>query len=388
MSDSKLLVGVVSSSAEARAQLRRQLEATRFACEVLEINHCSTDKSVLHSLIAAKPKIIILDIQAQEMAMAALRHLREALPETCFYVSAASKDPKLILEAMRAGAREFLIRPLDVSRITLALERYSAEGQKIAAKRVNGKIYCAISAKGGVGTTSVAVNLAVATAAASNSKVALVDLGNPVGNIADCLDISPKFSIADAFASHAQLDSALLESYMSHAHGMSILPASKDFSPDKQLGKTLSKLFQILTETYAHTYIDVACSRNQEYLEALVKYSSAILIILTPELPVLRGTDQLIHLFDKIGGSHKLRLVVNRGRKRPLAGAIEIEQDLGHSLYWYLPDDYPIAAKAVNSRMPLAAANHSSLSASYFELARMLTGLQLPKKKRRLFRFS
>jgi pilus assembly protein CpaE len=387
MSDSKILVGIISPSAEMREQLHRQLQTTKFSCDVLEINQYCADKGCVRQLAGVRPNIIFIDMEVQEIALSTLRHLHEALPDTCFYVSAAKKDPKLIIETMRAGAREYLVRPVDFSRISLALERYSAERKRITASRVNGKIYCVTSAKGGAGTTSVAVNLAVATAASGTSKVALLDLGNRVGNVADYMDISPRFNIADAVDTPYPLDSASLESYMSHAQGVSVLLGNNDFGSAHRLGETLPKLFHVLTETYAHTFVDIACSQSQAYLEVAAKYSAAVLIVVTPELPVLRGTDQLIQMFAKIGGSHKLRLIVNRGRKSRLSGAIEIEKDLGYSIFWYLPDDYPAAAKAVNKRQPLVTSNHSSLAESYFELAKILTGLKSPKKRRSLFGF-
>jgi pilus assembly protein CpaE len=387
MSDSKILVGIISPSAEMREQLRSQLQTTQFPCNVLEIDQYCADKGCVRRLAGARPNIIFIDMEAPEIALSTLRHLHEALPDTCFYVSAAKKDSELIIETMRAGAREYLVRPVDFSRISQALERYSAERERITASRINGKIYCVTSAKGGAGTTSIAVNLAVATAAASPLKVALLDLGNRVGNVAEYMDISPRFNIADAVGTPYPLDAASLESYMSHAQGVSVLLGHKDFGSDHRLGEALPKLFHVMTETYAHTFVDIACSQSQAYLDVAAKYSAAVLIVVTPELPVLRGTNQLIQRFDKIGASHKLRLIVNRGRKSRLSGAIEIEKDLGYSIFWYLPDDYPAAVNAVNNRHPLVTTNHSILAESYFGLVKMLTGLEPPPKRRRLFGF-
>jgi pilus assembly protein CpaE len=388
-SDSKILVGVISPSAELREQLRNQLRNTQFACDVMEVDKHCADKGCVRKFADAKPKVIFIDMDARDTALSTLRHLHDALPETIFYVSSASKDPKLIIESMQAGAREFLVRPVDELRIAQALERYSVEQAKIEANRLNGKIYCVTSAKGGAGTTSVALNLAVATAlCACDGRVALVDLGNPVGNISEYLDISPKFYITDAVAHPFHLDSASINDYMSRTHGVAVLSGHSDFGSDPQLGDSLRKLFKALTGAYSHTFVDIACPQSQAHLEAAAKYSAAVLIVLTPELPVLRGTERLVQIFEKIGANHKLRLIVNRGRKSRLEGAIEIERDLGQSIFWYLPDDYPAAAKAINIRQPLVTENHSNLAESYFGLVKTLTGMEPPKRKRKFWWFA
>lgn len=389
MSDSKVAVGIVSPSPETREQLRNQLQAAQFACLPVEVDqYCAEPNDYpTRRLVEARPKIIIIDMQIQETALSALRVLHDTLPEAWLFVSSASDDPKLIIETMRAGAREFLPKPVPPSSMAQALARYSAEQQKISRSVLNGKIYCITSAKGGAGTTSVAVNLAVATASARNSKVALIDLGSPVGDIAEYLNLKHKFSVADVITSSTRLDPVLLESYMSNTHGVAVLPGHKEFHPGLQLQDTLARLFQVLAETYTHTFIDMACSQNQEQLKAAAEFSSAILVVLTPELPALWRTERLIRLFEKIGGSDKLCLVINRGSKRREISAKEIEKALGHSLFWSLPNNYPAAIQAVNSGKPLVSINHSGLASSYFELGQALTGLPLTKKRHGLFGF-
>ena len=118
----------------------------------------------------------------------------------------------------------------------------------------------------------------------------------------------------------------------------------------------------------------------------LTDFSTALILVLTPELPALWRTDRLIRLFEKIGADEKLRLVVNRASKRHEITDKEIEKTLQHSIFWNLPNNYPAAIHAVNTGKPLVAVNHSSLASSYYGLAQALTGVTLSKKPRGLFR--
>ncbi len=389
MSKSQIVVGIVSPLASTRVQICTQLQAVRFAGVPVEIDqYCSepNDRSTRH-LIETHPHIIIVDMEQPAPALASLRVLHDALPDAWLLIGSPSDDPKLIIEAMRAGAREFIPFPATSANISQALSRYASELQKAHEKKTAGKIYSVTSAKGGAGTTSVAVNLAVAAAGARDSKVALVDLGSPVGDVAEYLNLRSKFTVADAISSSQRLDPVLLESYMSHTHGVAVLPGYKEYHPGLLNEEALARMFEVLAATYTHTFIDMACSQHEEQLKAATEFSAAVLVILTPELPALWRTDRLIRLFERTGGGDKLILVVNRGSKRREISVREIEKTLGHSIFFSLPNNYPAAIQAVNSGKPLVSMNHSSLAASYFELGQMLTGLPLAKKKRGLFGF-
>ncbi len=359
-----------------------QLQAAKFDCFTVEVDHylSEEDNYRTRQLVELRPAIVIIDVQSRESALTTLRILHEALPETWFFISAAADDPQLIIESMHAGAREFLPKPPSIEKLTQALERYTAERQKTAGN-IKGKIFGVTSAKGGAGTTSIAINLAVASAVNPNSKVALVDLGSPVGDVAEYLNLKSKYTVADAVASTTKLDCVLLESYMSSTHGVSVLPGNKEFHSGLFREEALEKMFQVLSETFTHTFVDMACSHDQEQLETATKFCDAILIILTPELPALWRTDRLIRLFGKKGCGNKLRLVVNRASKKREISVQEMEKALGHSVFYSLPNNYPEAMDAVNTAKPLVSANKSKLAASYLELGQVLTGLKLSRKK-------
>ena len=386
MADSKPVVGIISTSKETRALFNAQLLAARFDCFTVEVDRYPTnpDESQAKQLLELKPVIVIVEMQNRETTLATLALIHGALPETWLFVSAPENDPQLIIETMHAGAREFLPRPSTPEKLAQALERYSTVRQKATAA-VKGKVFCLTSAKGGAGTTSVAVNLAAATAGYAGEKVALVDLGVPVGDVAEYLNLKSRYTIADAINSTTRLDAVLLESFMSTKYGVAVLPGSREFHAGLFSYDILSKMFQVMAETYTHTFLDMSCVHDEEQLRAATEFCDTILVILTPELPALWRTDRLIRLFDKNGARNKLRLVINRADKKHEIGTKEIEKALEYSIFHGLPNDYPEAIAAVNSGKPLVLSRKSKLAESYLKLGSALTGLQPAQKKRGFF---
>ena len=379
------IVGVLSPSAETRAFLVRQLQAATFYCTPMELDQYCIEKSdrMVRRLIEAQPPIILIDMQEPQLALRSLVVLHDVLPETWFFVSAASDNPQLIIETMRAGAREFLPKPVALPSLIQALERFAFERQRTGVGKTRGKIYGVTAAKGGTGTTSVAINLAVSLATSRKVKVALLDLGSPMGDAAEYLNLKSTFSVSDAIASAQRLDPVLLESYMSRAHGIAVLPGIKDIQPVSLRPDEFAKLLQVASETYSHTFIDLFCSNDREQLEVLTEFSTALLVVLTPELAALWRTRKLIQLLEATGGGDKFRLVLNRSGKRQKIHSKEIEKTLGYSIYWSLPNNYPASIQAVNSGKPLISVNHSALASSYFALAQSLTGISLQTKRRK-----
>jgi pilus assembly protein CpaE len=378
------IVGILSPSSEMRELLRSQFYAANIPNVDVEGEKYIRDKSdqTAHKFSEAQPQIILVDIQDPDEALQSLRILHDLLPETWLFVSSSSNDSQLVIDTMRAGAREFLAHPVTLQSLSKALARYFEERQKSEKNKAQGKVYCVTAAKGGTGTTSVAINLATSVATSDAAKVALIDLSSPMGDTAEYLNLKAKFTVSDAIAASTRLDPVLLESYMTHSHKVAVLPGIREFPPRHLHTDEIARILQVASETYTHTFVDVVCPHDQDQLESISESSTAVIIVLTPELPALWRTDRLIQLFQKYNKHEKLRLVINRDSKRSEISIKEMEKSLGHSIYWSLPNNYPAAIGAVNSGKPLVSVNHSSLASSYIGLAEMLTSVPLRRKKR------
>jgi pilus assembly protein CpaE len=384
----EIKVGILAPSSEALELLRIQVSATGLgSVSVEEEQYCGVygDRAT-RKFIEARPDIIIIDMENRQAALRSLNILHAALPDTWLFVSSEASDPQLIIEAMRAGAREFLPKPLPPRNLTQALSRFLAEKQRLMEAGGVGKIYCVTAAKGGTGVTSIAINLATSLVEAPKTHVALIDLNSPVGDAVAHLNLKPQFTVSDALESSSRLDPVLLESYMSHSQGLSVLAGAKEFRPGQMPdGDALARMLEVATRTYTHCVIDLPCSLDKERLQLVTGMAASIVVVSVPELPALWRTERLLRYLATCAGTDKLRLVINRRLKTDEITDSEIERVMKYPVYWNLPNNYKGSIRAINTGIPLVSKNHSELARSYRELAYALAEIPLPEKRRGLF---
>ena len=376
-------VGILSTSPVASRYIREQVSTAGGAVTVEVDEYCASkgDRST-RRFLAAKPEMILISVEDLQPALQSLEVLQSVLPDSWLCVTTDLNDPEVMLEMMRAGAHEFLPKPMTSSAFAQAHARYVTAKQRRQVKPSRGKIYGVTAAKGGAGATSVAINLAACIASTPDTEVALIDLNSPVGDAAAYLNLKPQFTVSDALAAVSRLDVVMLESLMSRSHGFAVLPSPKDAAsgelPSMEL-EGLAALLEVVTEKYTHTIIDFPASLNGQYLKVISDLSSAMLVVLTPEFPALWRTTRLMQLLSRCGTDH-LRLVVNRSNGSDEISSSEIEKLLNHGLFWRLPNNYAASIQAINAGKPLVSLNHSKLGRSFQELAHQLAGVPLSGK--------
>jgi pilus assembly protein CpaE len=383
MALSQINVAIVSPSNETRAVFRNLISETNLAAVTVEVEqYCATfgDRPT-RRLIDAQPQIILVDLSEVKAAVRALSILHLELPDVWLFASSENAETQAVIDCMHAGAREFLPQPVQIPALTQAFARYITE-HRPDQESGKGAVYCVTAAKEGVGATSIAINTAVALASLPDTRVALIDLNNPVGDAAAYLNLKPQYTIADALAAASKLDPVLLETFINHAHGVAILAGLREFQPMPAVGPdALSQVLQVMTQSYTHTFIDVPFNIDQELLQVLMELSSTLLVVLTPELPSLWRTDRLLRFLANTGGIERIRVVVNRVTTDDEIDQRAIEKTLNNSVYWKLPNNYRAAIGAINEGKPLVSTSNSALVASYMKLAHQLSGKQESKPK-------
>ena len=388
MISEKVKVGVIAPSLETRKLLSNQVSVTGLADVITEVDqYFRKENGLTRRFFEMQPDIILVDMEDPEAATQTLETLHLALPKSWLVVSSEKNEPQLIIQAMRAGAREFLPQPIAPENLVQTLKRYIAERQHNGKRKKAGKIYCVMAAKGGTGATTVAINLAAVVATENKNAVALIDLHCPIGDVAAYLDVKSAFTAFDAFAESSRLDEVLLQTYVKDCHGFAVLPGLKDFLPGQMPGAdALATTLEVITQVYTHAFVDLPVSFDEELLEVATEMSEAIVVVLTPEFPAIWRTNRLLSFLRKSVNPQKLRLVVNRfgSRTYPISNS-NIEKALSRNIFWKLPNDYSPSIEAVRLGKPLVSINHSRLGRSYQELAYRLTGTPVPKKRRGLF---
>jgi pilus assembly protein CpaE len=315
--------------------------------------------------------VIVVDLRGETGIPPVVATLRRQYPRAGVVIVAAAMDPKLMLEAMRAGVGEFVTEPLSGDELRMAIERIT--GAQVDPTEA-GRVLAFVGAKGGVGTTTLAVNAASVLAAADPGNVAIIDmhLGGQ-GDVALLLGVEPRFSVADAIDNVERLDSAYLSTLVTRSKsGLDVL-ASADrpllHAPDP--GR-IRGLLTRLAERYKTVVLDVP---RAEFgvLDSLDPLNSVTLVV-NQELPTIRRATQVGTLLRQRYGKERVGVVVSRYDSRADIGQEDIEQAVGLPVWAALPSDYRKVLAAANAGRPFVCDNHSRLAASIDELAKRLGG--------------
>jgi pilus assembly protein CpaE len=288
-------------------------------------------------------------------------------------------DPRLMLRAMRSGIQEFLVRPITEAECVSAMERLHRRAENGDAR---GDVYAVYSAKGGVGVSTVAVNLACAlTTIHPTSRVAIADMEVPGGDASILLDIRPKYTISDIARKIDRLDVELLNSVMTPAADGMWMLAGPEGSEDDALisAKAATATITQLQSVFDYTLLDCEHRLNDRTLAAL-DTSDRILLLTELQVPAMRSTQRTLGVFRRLGYPEgKIAIVVNRYRSRDVVSLEEATEVFKEEVFFCLPNDYKTVSEASTSGIPVEHKDPSSaVSLAFRQLAQRIAGGTLP----------
>jgi len=324
--------------------------------------------------------IVALDSNT-EQAVSLIGRLAKEAPDTAILAASESNDGHLILQAIRAGAREFLTLPLSGDDLSDALGRISQ--QKFGSSESAGRaceVIAVAGATGGVGTTSAAVNLGCIYAENPHNSVALVDLDLALGDADVFLDSIPDYTLADVVHNVSRLDIQLLKrSLTKHSSGLYLLPRPVELQDTFSITEdSIRKVLGLLKASFTHLIIDL--SKTYTMIDmAAIDNATSVLLITQLDLPCLRNVVRLIMSFEEIDGlSEKVEIVVNRaGLDSGQISLKKAKETLGRDVFALLPNDYRTMIEVRNNGVPLIAqAPKAAITQSLRDLAERLSGEQ------------
>ena len=304
-----------------------------------------------------------------------------------------SHDSDLILKVIRAGAREFLTLPAEPTEILDMITRLlRGRGESLSTESQAPRIISVTGAAGGVGSTTIAVNLAGTLAAAADQETILLDLDLFFGAVDACLDIIPDHTLAHVMQNFERLDITLLKrSIPRHASGLYVLPhpvtmqEAAAIDPD-----TLRRLFGMLRASFDTVVIDTSKGLQSSDFTAF-EMSDVILVVIQLELLCLRNTARLIGLFREFDGlAERVKLIANRSRtSNPEISQKKAEETLKMPISWEVPNAFRVFQEARIKGVPLGDAGRGSRPhQAFLEIARALRPAktdEVTKPKRGLF---
>jgi pilus assembly protein CpaE len=239
------------------------------------------------------------------------------MPDTALFLLSNNLDPQLLLRAIRAGAQEVLKKPLDRALLQEAVERVSRSGAARSAAGTRARsITTLFSTKGGIGTTVVAANLAVAMKAHLNvDSVALADFDAQSSGAAHVLGLKAEHSISDLLRS-PRLDSAALQmNILRHSSGLSVLAQPEDLSNFEAMTPAQAGgVLDLLSSSHDAVVVDAPHAFDEVSLEVLDR-SSTIVLLAELSIPSIRAARRALEVFDRLHFTDvpdRVKVVVNR----------------------------------------------------------------------------
>lgn len=293
-------------------------------------------------------------------------------------VLALSDNPSvdLIIEIMRAGAKEFVPIPIIKSEFFESVNKLLSEFNE-TKKTNNCKIISVFSNKGGIGKTSLATNLALELSKITKENIALIDLNFQMGDITTFLDLKPSFNISYMLENLDKINETFLLSTLERYKKTSlyVLADPPYFKQaDNIQPRQITKLFNTLKETFSYIIVDAEASFEGKNIAALDN-SDLVLLVSVANLPALRNTQRCLELFDKLGyDKEKVKIVINRYMENDEIKEADVEKVLSKKIYWKIPNNYFAIMTAINKGIPVSEINDSTnIARSYKDLAQYIS---------------
>jgi pilus assembly protein CpaE len=310
---------------------------------------------------------VILDLREYPVLPASTSLLRRQHPTTGVIIVAAALEPALMLDAMRAGVTELVTAPLALSELQAAMTRVMSPNTPTTA----GQVFAFLGAKGGVGTTTIGVNVATALAQREPGTVLLIDLHLAYGDAAIYLGTEPRFSVVDALENVHRLDRAFLSGLVGHARGGLVFLGSSDRASSRPVDPaTVRALIEAAARHYRYVVLDVP--RSDSVMLDVLEPASRIVIVANQELATVRAATRVAATLRQRYGKGRVSVVVSRFDKLADIGEGDVERVLGTPVAHTFPSNYRLALDALNAGRPVVLDNHNKLAAALTGFARSL----------------
>ncbi|MEO7193050.1 MAG: AAA family ATPase [Vicinamibacterales bacterium] len=343
----------------------RTLEERLRAAGAKTTSISASDLQGLTQPSSAPPDVLVIDLRGQAQIPRMLSLVKRQHPDMGLAVVASTLDPVLMLEAMRSGVTECVTETAG-GELEAAVMRLAA--QRVAP--VSGEVFAFVGAKGGVGTTTAAVN--VATALSKFGPTLIIDLHLAGGDAALYLGVSSQFSVIDALENTHRLDVSYFRGLLTATKAGPDLLASADRSAALAVDSPrVRTLIDFASRHYRYTVLDIPRS-DAAILDAL-EGAASLIIVANQELATVRGAGRLATALRQRYGADKIAVVLSRSDRHAEIGLEDLTRVVGTKVTASFPSDYRLAVKALNRGQPLVL-EKGALATGFQDYARMLAG--------------
>ena len=378
---------IIDPDIEARSDLKHTLTAA-------QITVVGEGDYGIEAVTVAKetPADVFLVSMEEPVARAiqTIEMLGSASSNAAIIVYSSLADAGSVRRAMVSGARDYLMKPLkpeDVSRAIYGIleqeERMRLHaGSETTEQVARGTTLTIFGAKGGIGKTTIATNLATSLAKITNSKVVLVDMDTRFGDVAIMMDIAVEHSISDVARNIEDLDRESIKDYLVHHHtGVSILPAPLHPTEWRNVTPThIEKILDLLARSHDYIVVDTPGTFN-ELIASTLELANLILLITSMDIASIKDTALALEMLRAAQVSEdKVKLTINHSSSSNSLREEDVERVLEYGVTWRIPHDYNVAS-ANQLGIPIVIAKpYARVSRAVTDMAHALSGAPRERK--------
>ena len=331
-------------------------------------------------LKAANGCIAIVDFDHKpEEAVETTKYLQQLFPGKITVIALAqSREPELLLLAMRGGCTEFLHKPLKLEALAEVLRRIERQWTATTARVAPvGSILSFFGAKGGVGTTTLAVHLALYLVQTCQKKVLLIDNHAELGHVSVYLGLDgSQYHFNEVVRNVSRLDSELLQGFVAkHSSGLEVLASPDVCGNMNQMDpEAITKTLEFLKHEYDFILLDCATVLDNNAL-AVIDLSTRVYLVATPEIGAIRDLSRYVDNLMQIDyTTEKMHVVINRFSSRYAVSVEQIEKAIRLPIAIRLPNSYTELVRSVNLGEPVSPKTKSDFAAQIIKWAGTLVG--------------
>jgi pilus assembly protein CpaE len=312
------------------------------------------------------PDIVVIDGRgALGAAVALVEQVRSGDATAGIFFVSSDSNPDAILKSMRAGANEYFVWPPSQEALDEGTTRVAGRRTASAAAQATTMVF--FGAKGGAGTTTMAVNCAVEVARLSKKPTVIVDLKPGLGEVSLFLGVRSRYTLLDALDNLHRLDGEFLrELVVKHKSGLEMLAGSDLFErPGPGDSAALEEVFRLLGRQYEYIVIDAGSQMNPCSVSALYT-ADMIGLVANPDVPCVRNAQRLLDRISQLGPcAERVRILLNRAAEPYPIPPAQLQQALGQPIFHTFPSDYKAVSTALNSGVPLALAGNTEIASQF-----------------------
>ena len=355
---------IVESDPQACAALRRLLTVNPAVVVVGEFPELAVS---LGEIASRRPDLVIAEVPFDpstgnpRQAARAVETLARAVPDAAVFATGPSLSAEFVIQVIRAGALEFLKRPVEREEVLAALDKVLRLRRTAAPPAQAGRVTSVFSPKGGLGVTTVAVNLAVCLAQQDPGGVVLMDLDTRQSDLATLLNVRSTYSALDALENLDRLDESFLRGLLvRHPSGLLVLPGPNRFERTQLGGEQVRAGLDVVRSHFAHVVLDLRHELDAGTIAAL-ETSDTVLFLTALDVCALRSSAAGLAAFRHLGlGLQKVQVVVMREGTGDDVTLKNAREALGLPISWKTPSDYAAVVAASNSGHPVVTASPRS----------------------------